>query len=228
MQLTPLPDSSFDLVDLGALKGSHPLVYSFNDFGWASGFASYEEPTRVEAFLFKAAAGTLLGNLGSTGSYGRNLNNLGDVVGLSNSKSYRAFLWREGTIYDLNACIPPDSGWLLADANAINDAGQIVGHGILNGTGEINGGGIVNGGHRAFVLNPVLGSAQALQLTLERTPQLNQWRLRLARQPTTNLYFEVSSDLVKWSPVNHSEVGASFLIQYDVPGYQFFRAAFKP
>ena len=110
---------------------------------------------------------------------------------------------------------------------AINDTGQIVGHGILNGTGEINGGGIVNGGHRAFVLNPVPGSAQALELTLERTPQLNQWRLRLARQPTTNLYFEVSSDLVKWSPVNHSEVGASFLIQYDVPGYQFCRATFK-
>src|SRR5206468_10413540 len=115
----------------------------------------------------------LLGNLGSSGSYGRNLNNLGDVVGFSNSESYRAFLWRGGTIYDLNECIPPDSGWLLADANAINDAGQIVGHGILNGTGEINGGGIVNGGHRAFVLNSVPGFAPDLELEVERTRALD-------------------------------------------------------
>src|SRR5207247_912380 len=98
----------------------------------------------VEAFLFKNGTTIRLGNLGSPGSYGRGENNAGDVVGCSNSDSYRAFLWRDGTIYDLNSCISGDSGWVLVSANGINDSGQIVGQGILNGKGTINQGHIVN------------------------------------------------------------------------------------
>ena len=29
--------------------------------------------------------------------------------------------------------LPPDSGWVLMDATAVNDAGQIVGYGSFNG-----------------------------------------------------------------------------------------------
>ncbi|PYI86510.1 MAG: hypothetical protein DME26_08900 [Verrucomicrobia bacterium] len=143
-------------------------------------------------------------------------------------ESYRAFLWRGGSIYDLNSCIPADSGWLLVVANGINDAGQIVGHGILNGTGAINGGGIVNGGHRAFLLNPVSGSIQGLKVRLERTTAANEWRLQLARQPTTNLSFEVSTNLINWTPVAHRNLDGSYLIEGNGGSPVFFRAVFKP
>ena len=45
------------------------------------------------------------------------------------SWSLQAFLWEGGTIYNLNNLISPDSGWVLTEAAAINDSGQIVGQG---------------------------------------------------------------------------------------------------
>jgi probable HAF family extracellular repeat protein len=43
---------------------------------------------------------------------------------------------------DLNDFLPPDSGWTLIGASAINDQGQIVGYGQHNGQ------------TRAFLLTP--------------------------------------------------------------------------
>jgi len=34
---------------------------------------------------------------------------------------------------DLNSLLPAGSGWVLTDAMAINDSGQIVGNGVING-----------------------------------------------------------------------------------------------
>lgn len=42
---------------------------------------------------------------------------------------------------DLNSLIDPNSGWILQDATAINDNGQIAGFGLFNGQ------------TRAFLLN---------------------------------------------------------------------------
>jgi probable HAF family extracellular repeat protein len=140
----------------------------------------------VEAFLFRGATETLLGNLGSSGSYATSLNDLGDVVGLSNSLAYRAFLWREGSIYDLNSCILTNSGWVLVDADGINNAGQIVGHGMVGGS------------HRAFLLEPIPASGQGLTLVLEPTASPNLWRVKLARRPAGSVNFEISADLIKW------------------------------
>ena len=47
-----------------------------------------------------------------------------------------------GVMSDLNALIPAGSGWTLENANAINDAGQIVGSGLRGGK------------LRAFLLTP--------------------------------------------------------------------------
>jgi hypothetical protein len=55
-----------------------------------------------------------------------------------------AFLWNETFGFaDLNTLIPPESGWRLEQADAINDAGHIVGHGLFNG--EVRG----------FLLTPI-------------------------------------------------------------------------
>ena len=42
-----------------------------------------------------------------------------------------AVLWKDGRMVDLNSLIDPSSGWVLSEANGINDLGQIVGGGSL-------------------------------------------------------------------------------------------------
>jgi uncharacterized protein (TIGR03437 family) len=77
------------------------------------------------------------------------INNASWVVGFSNDLSdftlqlhailyapestYRAFLYADGKVYDLNTLLTNPTGWHLAYATAINNAGQIAGTGIFQG-----------------------------------------------------------------------------------------------
>jgi probable HAF family extracellular repeat protein len=63
------------------------------------------------------------------------MNNCDFVVGGygTDSDHYRAFVWNaKAGFRDLNSLIPADSGWLLEEAIAINDHGEIVGRGNLH------------------------------------------------------------------------------------------------
>src|SRR5205085_4852074 len=75
------------------------------------------------------------GTLGGDFSSASALNNLGQVVGDTDDSSFTSlpFLWQNGVMVDLNSLLPPNSGWQLASASFINDAGQIVGFGLYNG-----------------------------------------------------------------------------------------------
>lgn len=44
-----------------------------------------------------------------------------------------AALWENGAVYDLNTLLPPDTGWVLNEADDINNSGQIIGYGTYNG-----------------------------------------------------------------------------------------------
>lgn len=59
------------------------------------------------------------------------------------SGAEHAFLYSDGSMNDLNNLISNDSGWVLIQADAINDSGQIVGDGTIDGN------------HHAFLLTPV-------------------------------------------------------------------------
>lgn len=93
---------------------------------------------RSYAFFWSASNGAVnLGDLpgtinGSPSSVANGINNSGKVIGTSNN---RAFLWTsQAGIQDLNSLLDQSGvGWTLISANAINDAGQIVGYGIHNG-----------------------------------------------------------------------------------------------
>jgi probable HAF family extracellular repeat protein len=73
------------------------------------------------------------------GSAALGINGRGDVVGGAYYEficgdwgcaiGTHAFLYRDGVMHDLNDLIPPDSGWTLYKAVAINDAGQITAEG---------------------------------------------------------------------------------------------------
>jgi probable HAF family extracellular repeat protein len=77
-------------------------------------------------------------------SFARDVNDHGTIVGTSVTPSFEvhAVIWRDGELTDLNALIPPGSGWLLANAHAISNDGRIVGEGFTPQ------------GVRAYVLEP--------------------------------------------------------------------------
>jgi hypothetical protein len=78
---------------------------------------------------------------GADESRANSINNAGLIVGASNSTNDlyvnpgHALYWdNTNGLLDLNNLIPANSGWTLLTANAISDAGLIVGAGNLNGT----------------------------------------------------------------------------------------------
>ena len=87
---------------------------------------------------------TDLGTLGGTYSTAHDINAAGQVVGVADNSAGvdRAFLYSNGAMQDLNTLLPAGSGWILREASAINNAGEIVGFGKHNGA------------TRAFLLKP--------------------------------------------------------------------------
>src|SRR5262245_60960996 len=104
-------------------------VFAFNEYGQAVGtttFSAFDGP----AFIWDEKGMTILGGLSQGATFPYAINNLGQVAGMSftKTKQYEAFLWENGVMLNLNRLIPPDSGLVLTEAasNSINDAGQIV------------------------------------------------------------------------------------------------------
>ncbi len=144
------------------------VATSTNDAGMATGAAftinqqlDYDPNGTAHAVVFNKGAVTDLGVLpGDKSSMGVWINNSGWVVGSSipvpppvqlqlatvvgaPSPNYHAFLYANGTMYDLNKLLVNGTGWQLSFATMINDAGQIVGTGLYQGQ------------QRAFLLTPV-------------------------------------------------------------------------
>lgn len=112
--------------DLGTLPGAAGGGASaLNGRGEVVGFAEYEPSAAGEAIGMRLRGSNPLRRLFRT------------------HYTSRAFVWRAGRMADLNDLIPPDSGWTLAEAQGINDRGQIVGMGTHNRQ------------QRAFLLTPL-------------------------------------------------------------------------
>ncbi|HHL40450.1 MAG TPA: DUF3466 family protein [Deltaproteobacteria bacterium] len=127
--------------------GTSSVALDINDSGQIVGWSD-SQAGRM-AFFYDGSVMTGLGILqGGSWSEAYGVNSFGHVVGRSNSSQgwSRAFLYRNGVLYDLNSLIPQGSGWVLQSAFAINDVGYIV------GTGK------VNSRQHAFMLTPVSNS----------------------------------------------------------------------
>jgi uncharacterized protein (TIGR03437 family) len=145
------------------------IATSVNDSGVAAGiafnidFTLLADPNATShAVLFTNGSVTDLGVLpGDANSMATGINNAGSVVGFSSTapptftlhlasllsppaSKYHAFLYSGGKMYNLNNQLVNGSGWQLAYATQINNAGQIVGTGLINGA------------QHAFLLTPVL------------------------------------------------------------------------
>jgi probable HAF family extracellular repeat protein len=138
----------------GAATGINNANQVVGQYGWDDRW------NLDHAFLCTGGVLTDLGTLGGTYSRANSVNDLGQVVGtalISDAPwAERAFLYDDGTMYDLNNLILPGLGFVLADAMDINSAGEILVRGRIPYTG----------GARDFLLIPVPEPATLSLLTL--------------------------------------------------------------
>jgi probable HAF family extracellular repeat protein len=141
--------SSGVVTDLGTLGGDYSAAYAITDSGKVVGQAYLPGNVQAHAFLWNGSSLRDLGILpGGAYSEAHAVNSTAtQIVGSATVPDpeflvYHAFLYVGGRMRDLNALIPHGSGWVLTEANGINDAGQIVGTGTKSGQ------------TRAFLLNP--------------------------------------------------------------------------
>ena len=127
------------MIDLGTLGGDWSVATSINDAGQITGQAYTPGNIGANAFIYDQGKMTSIGLLGGNYSIGNSINSSRQVVGRSTIHSngqflvYHAFVYSSGQMRDLNKLIPSGTGFVLEDATAINDSGQIVGYGTAQG-----------------------------------------------------------------------------------------------
>jgi len=135
--------SGHTMTDLFPGTGCCSYAWGINDTGTVVGTLLASPYDR--GFVYRGGVVTYVGSLANSTTVAMSINNLDEIVGYSalGYNYYHAFLYRDGTIIDLNNHIPDNPEWELNYAAAINDTGQIVGTGTV-------------GGHtRGFLLTPV-------------------------------------------------------------------------
>jgi probable HAF family extracellular repeat protein len=133
------------LYDLGgSLGGTSTTAFALNERGEAVGTATLAGDILSHAVLWRGIGKlTDLGVIGNDECSGAtSINAKSQVVGVSftgcsptSGSGFRAFLWEDGSIFDLNALIPLGSPLVLQFPLTINDHGEIAGTGVdTNGT----------------------------------------------------------------------------------------------
>jgi probable HAF family extracellular repeat protein len=118
--------------NLGTLGGLTSFGQGINAAGHVVGRSTLAGDTLTRAFLHDGIAMVSLGTLGGNYSAAEEINAAGQIVGATRraNNSEAAFLYTGSTMHDLNTLIAdtdPLHGIVnLTEANAINDAGQIV------------------------------------------------------------------------------------------------------
>jgi probable HAF family extracellular repeat protein len=134
---------------LPGLPGSSGSVaQAINVRGQVVGSSAVPATSTVRAVLWQDGAVVDIGTVdGISTSRATGINAAGQVVGTADPQCHpcpspRAWLWDAGRLTPLDDLLPRASGWVLREANGINDRGQIV------------GGGLHDGQWRAFLLTP--------------------------------------------------------------------------
>jgi probable HAF family extracellular repeat protein len=113
--------------DLGTLGGADSVANDINDVGQIVG-GSLTASGGEDAFLIRHGHMIDLGTLGGSQSDAAAINNHGAVVGgsLVGGNVLHGFVYNHGKMTDLNSLIPANSGFVIVNAQDINDRGQIA------------------------------------------------------------------------------------------------------
>jgi uncharacterized membrane protein len=123
------------VTDLGSLGGDSVLPMAIGDGGHVVGTATVQPGRRLanspaRAFVWRDGAMAALPSLDEAAPDLREtaeaVNASGVAVGTSSVGGLTAVVWVDGQVRDLNALVPADTGLVLTNASAINDAGQIA------------------------------------------------------------------------------------------------------
>ena len=132
------------VIDIGSLGGSAwNTAMALNNDGVVVGFADLTGDQNGAAPNFHAFVWTREEGMsdlktlsGDALSEALDINNRGQIVGISIGATARAFLYQDGTMYDLQQLMPKNYPNLLQSAQGINDEGQITGFLVVPSTGE--------------------------------------------------------------------------------------------
>jgi len=118
---------------LPSLGADVSTATAINNSGHVVGYSRYTVSGNDHAFIYANGKTMALDNGSDISSYALAINSRDEVVGFFSAPSSpppnlpHAFLYRFGQLTDLNQYVPPNFGWVLEQANGINDLGQIVG-----------------------------------------------------------------------------------------------------
>jgi len=151
----PFRYSSQSILGLPGLGGNNAEAHGINSNGWVVGTAEpiLDNPI-THAFVWGDAIGGVVTDLGTLDGYpnsvAKGVNKNGQIIGYSfaandSPQSRRAFIYLSGWMFDLNGRLAT-TRWLIREAIAINDNGQIIAEGCDTTQGRCG---------LALLLNPI-------------------------------------------------------------------------
>jgi len=123
-----------EVTDLGPIPGGYASKAKvINSAGKIAGDGKIPEGRSYDWHGFLYSEGEMI-DIGTLPTFAesrvRDMNDHGTIVGYCDESNEEprntAFVWRNGTMWNLNDLIPPDSGFYLTSGKAINNAGQIA------------------------------------------------------------------------------------------------------
>ena len=115
--------------DIGTLGGLNSYANGINDNSRVIGYSDIDE-NNYHAFFWENGVISDIGTLDGLNSCANGINDFNQIVGSSGAYG---FLWEGGTMLDLNDLLFDETEWIVQNAQAINNYGQIVGYGTING-----------------------------------------------------------------------------------------------